>query len=57
MEMQFFILGHLILLAICMGAGAVAASVEKDFGPIWAGFLFFILSEIIYWILHWFLVP
>ena len=63
MEMQFFILGHIILLAICVGRGVFNGVFEgDDFGDIvWgAGYMFFALFiplEIIYWGLHWWLVP
>ena len=54
MEMQFFILGHIILYAICM-AGCIASvdgrTGRSYFGaPVFA-LLFFIPLEIIYWML------
>ena len=54
MEMQFFILGHIILYAICM-AGCVASADRKTgrsyLGAPFIALLFFIPLEIIYWML------
>ena len=55
MEMQFFILGHIVLYAICM-AGCIASADRKTgrsylSAPFFA-LLFFIPLEIIYWMLH-----
>ena len=61
MEMQLFILGHIILLAICISASLIASSNgdgdEEVGGLMIAGFfILFIPLEIIYWVLHWFFV-
>ena len=56
MEMQLFILGHIILLGILISG--VVASGEVDTVPsvLIAVFAFFVPLEIIYWILHWIFV-
>ena len=63
MEMQFFILGHVILLAICINISLSGYS-DKDHEidptgrALWLNLgVYFILLEIIYWILHWVFVP
>ena len=63
MEMQFFILGHVILLAICINI-SLSGNSDKDHeidptgSALWLNLGFcFILLEIIYWILHWVFVP
>tara|TARA_Y100001934_G_C11941629_1_gene580500 strand:- start:67 stop:246 length:180 start_codon:yes stop_codon:yes gene_type:complete len=59
MEMQFFILGHVILLAISW-ATATAMALTDEYGPFgtfFVGlFLMFISLEAVYWILHWIFV-
>ena len=72
MEMQFFILGHIILLAICVGVTGLIGSIylivrvpkhphpfkAVSFGAVCGGgFYVFIPLEIIYWGLHWWLIP
>ena len=63
MEMQFFILGHVILFAICINI-FLSGYLDKDHEidptgrALWLNLGFcFILLEIIYWILHWVFVP
>jgi len=58
MEMQFFILGHVILLAICVSAGASLGGDSLDAFDwfLLSFFVLFIPLEIIYWVLHWFFV-
>ena len=56
MEMEFFILGHLILLAICICAGAALEN-NEEVSFVWGAILlFFFPLELIYWGLHWWLV-
>ena len=71
MEMQFFILGHVILLAIVWGFGLVASILhyvayqnyvdvndenKVDVDIYKAVAYAFIMFEIIYWILYWIFV-
>ena len=57
MEMQFFILGHVILLAICICSAVFGDDGEESLDMLLIyGLFFFFVFEIIYWILHWFLV-
>ena len=59
MEMQLFILGHIILLAICLGVGATLDTGDDRGDSIFVAlgglgiFLVFIPLEIVYWVLHW----
>ena len=61
MEMQFFILGHIILFVMCMGVGATMGSGDDStnafIGSFVSIFALFIPLEIIYWGLHWWLIP
>jgi len=59
METQFFILGHVILLAISWAtATAIALRYDDGMFPTFCIGLFsmFISLEAVYWILHWILV-
>ena len=62
MEMQFFILGHILLYAICCAIAAspfyVEFSTPHYFTDIlvFAGAFFFIPLEIVYWVLHFIFV-
>ena len=71
MEMQFFILGHVMLLMICLGFMTVDFSIgtliavsdkrEPDttnpsVRALKATLFLFGLAEIIYWVLHWIFV-
>lgn len=58
MEMQLFILGHMILYGICVVA-VVSPLVAEGCSPVEPpgyALLYFIPLEIIYWVLHWLLV-
>ena len=65
MEMEFFILGHVILLAICFVAASgfttdVKERITGETGPVLFKFgivCLFLPLEITYWVLHWILVP
>ena len=62
MEMQLFILGHVLLLAISMVVGGLGGDKTDPevlrSGGTWVGiFLPFIPLEIIYWVLDWYFVP
>lgn len=55
--MEYLILGHVILLAICINAGLQSMKGQPDFPHLQVGLVvFFIPLEIIYWILYWILV-
>ena len=54
--MQFFILGHVILLAISVVVGFQVIPAERHGEPLIAIAVMFMLMELIYWVLHWFLV-
>ena len=58
MEMQFFILGHILLYAICVVAISPAVAKEKPdlAGLLAGGTLLFIALEIVYWVLHFIFV-
>ena len=60
MEMQLFILGHVLLLGICAATMVICAKDAKEVPAfdfcLYILFLFVPL-EIIYWILHWIFVP
>ena len=61
MEMQFFILGHILLYAMCIigVATAISAGEPKIYRP-WTilpfASLFFVPLEIVYWGVHFALV-
>ncbi len=76
MEMQLFILGHVILFGICSVGSFVVAAIQHEerikipigerknvpIDEFWSTFwtftlITFIPLEIIYWGLHWWLVP
>ncbi len=66
MEMQFFILGHLMLLAILFASLLVASAVDTAMAPESASstgeslvslIFIFTFFEIIYWGLQWLFVP
>ena len=58
METQFFILGHMILYVMCMSlvVRLLGTDEEDVFVIPFAALMYFIPLEIIYWILHWWLV-
>ena len=64
MEMQLFLLGHVILLGMCFCTAIVAITqanqenIEKvsPFTFLLATAIYFIPLEIIYWVLHWIFV-
>ena len=56
MEMQFFILGHVILLAISVVVGFQVIPAERHGEPLIAIAVMFMLMELIYWVLHWYFV-
>ncbi len=57
MEMQLFILGHVILIAICLNIILNLDGREASFSElVFVFFLYFIPLEIIYWVLHWIFV-
>jgi hypothetical protein len=55
MEVQLFILGHVILLAICVHAGLTQPSygIDDSAGNFGGGIILFLILEVIYWLLHW----
>jgi len=58
METQFFILSHMILFGICMTSLSAMAADEgySAYELPFMALIYFIPLEIIYWVLHWWLV-
>ncbi len=58
MGTQFFILGHVLLLALSLLIGAIFVKGHEDalFGHLFLTFIFFLFLEIVYWVLHWFFI-